>query len=430
MENSSRYSVVIPTLWKPLDFPRFVSQLSKCEDIGEIIIISNNPNKIKTFRKESKIRVINLDGNIGVNPAWNLGVKEAKYSKIAVINDDITFNSKVFKKVTPLLEKDSTGIVGLSTGEEGDYVISPTEKRQDGFGCMFFIDKGNYTDIPNPLKIFFGDDWLFKLCQLKGKKNYVIKAPIKGEMATSSKAFNHIVLHEFKDYINTVENEYTHNYRFSIIVTHYDGVITDDEFIRGMDSIEAQGFKDFEVLVYHDGTCNRDLPKGKYSFPIKTVVTPVRYNDWGHSLRNLGVFEARGEYILFLNADNTLYPHALQEIDRVAKDDELRTAEMAGTKWNSNNIIIFPILLKGQTYNGFGVTRHKGREDDLACILTGYPPQTNFIDCMQLVMRRSKWEYYNGWYDKSFASDGIMYGRFVHENLGARYCDSVLGEHN
>ena len=83
--------------------------------------------------------------------------------------------------------------------------------------------------------------------------------------------------------------------------------------------------------------------------------------------------------------------------------------------------------MHGQTTDGMHLFRDKNSDKKL--ILTGYPPQTDFIDCMQLVMKRSKWDYYGGWYDKSFASDGAMYSRFVRENLGAIYESEILGEH-
>ncbi len=40
---------------------------------------------------------------------------------------------------------------------------------------------------------------------------------------------------------------------FSIIVIHYQGTIPHDVFCRGIRSLQAQTFKDFEILAYHDG---------------------------------------------------------------------------------------------------------------------------------------------------------------------------------
>ena len=41
--------------------------------------------------------------------------------------------------------------------------------------------------------------------------------------------------------------------RFSIIVPHFDGVVSDATLTRTMASLAAQTFSDFEVLLYHDG---------------------------------------------------------------------------------------------------------------------------------------------------------------------------------
>ena len=101
--------------------------------------------------------------------------------------------------------------------------------------------------------------------------------------------------------------------KFSIIMPHYDGAITDELFIEGMDSIESQTFKDFEVLIYHDGPLSRPLPDlSKYTFDYKFRETKTRYNDWGHSLRDLGIKEATGEYIVHFNPDNILYENDSQ----------------------------------------------------------------------------------------------------------------------
>jgi len=65
-------SVVIPTIWKSSVFNDLLLGLCKHSLIEEIIIISNdNP----TFKiEDEKIKIIQQEQNIGVNPAWNLGV--------------------------------------------------------------------------------------------------------------------------------------------------------------------------------------------------------------------------------------------------------------------------------------------------------------------------------------------------------------------
>src|SRR5271170_6135257 len=96
---------------------------------------------------------------------------------------------------------------------------------------------------------------------------------------------------------------------FSIIVVHYQGVNTHEVFLRGIRSLQAQTLRDFEILCYHDGPLLDESVK----FPIPVTCTEKRFNDWGHSLRDMGIREAKGDYILHFNADNTLMPNALEE---------------------------------------------------------------------------------------------------------------------
>lgn len=424
------FSVVIPTLWIPSTFLTTLEDISKSPLVDEVIVISNNKSALPNRTFPSKVKLISLEHNIGVNPAWNLGVAHAKNDKVLIANDDIIFDTKIFRWFEKAASKDF-GCIGVDPVSKATPSIEEVEKRNHGFGFLFCVNKKTFTPIPENIKIFFGDDWIFTSCRKRGFKNYCIKGfPFSGEESASSKRFNGVILNEFQDYSKNIREFYTNDYKFSIIVPHYDKAVSDEELLRGMESLESQTFKDFEVILLHDGPTSRDLPNlESLSLNIKTIITEKRYDDWGHSLRDIGIKKASGEYLLFFNADNILYPQALEEVDRVSKDNIYRKADMNGREWNSDDIIIYPIYLKGQTYNGHGVTRHKGKEDKIKCILTGYPAQTNFIDCMQLVMRRVKWDYYGGWYDKSFASDGKMYARFVYENLGSRYCDEILGEH-
>src|SRR5687768_14120246 len=95
---------------------------------------------------------------------------------------------------------------------------------------------------------------------------------------------------------------------FSIVVVHYQGTVPHDIFLRGIESLRSQTFRDHEILVYHDGP----LLEPDVATPVPIRPTEKRFNDWGHSLRDIGIREARGEYILHFNADNILYPVALE----------------------------------------------------------------------------------------------------------------------
>jgi glycosyltransferase involved in cell wall biosynthesis len=207
--------------------------------------------------------------------------------------------------------------------------------------------------------------------------------------------------------------------KFSIIVPHYDQSISDEMFRRGMNCLLEQTFKDFEVLIYHDGPTSRDIPMPDDE-RFKLRVTKERENNWGHSNRDRGIRKAKGQYIVHFNPDNVLYPEALEEISKEA-DKEYEVAL-------SNDIIIIPVLMRGMQTNGRMLWRNKDNPQDNYMIFTGYPAIMNNIDAMQLVMKKSKWISYGGWGDLIEQADGMMYPRFVAE-LGARHCSKILGEH-
>jgi hypothetical protein len=161
--------------------------------------------------------------------------------------------------------------------------------------------------------------------------------------------------------------------------------------------------------------------------PVPVKCTANRFNDWGHSLRDLGIREARGDYILHFNADNVLYPNALEEITKEIRR-EPRLIDLNGKVYDPPDIVIFPVKMIGlQRVNGI-VMQFKG-DAPFHTILTGIPPVPQNIDCMQLVMRRQLWLAEGGWHDKRELSDGFMYQKFARK-YGYREVGDVLGEHH
>jgi hypothetical protein len=210
---------------------------------------------------------------------------------------------------------------------------------------------------------------------------------------------------------------------FSIIVVHYQGVISHAVFLRAIRSIQQQTFQNLELICLHDGP----LLDPSVDFPVEVTCTASRYNDWGNSLRDIGLRKARGEYIVHLNADSLLYPDALEhikrEIDRAPRITDLTT----GAAVDTNDMILFPIILAGrQAFRG-KLFRVPGSE--FFIYLTGHPPVYGNIDCMQLVIKREIWLRVGGWYDKTRNGDSRMYEKFC-ATYGYRTVGPVLGEHH
>lgn len=157
------FSVVIPTLWHSDYIYTTINRLEHHPLVGEIIIIDNS-SEVKELNGD-KIKHIYERNNTYVNPAWNKGVSISKYDNICIANDDLAFNPNVLDFVLPHIK---CGIIGQHISNYDKWVtdfnpaIEKMEGRDWGWGCLFFIHKSNWIDIPNDLLIACGDDYLLK----------------------------------------------------------------------------------------------------------------------------------------------------------------------------------------------------------------------------------------------------------------------------
>lgn len=99
---------------------------------------------------------------------------------------------------------------------------------------------------------------------------------------------------------------------FSIIVPVYNS----ERFIRDcLNSILAQNYDDFEVIIIDDGsTDNTSSILELYSHKDSRIKI-YRFENAGVSIsRRRGISLAQGEYILFVDSDDTISPELLKEI--------------------------------------------------------------------------------------------------------------------
>ena len=79
---------------------------------------------------------------------------------------------------------------------------------------------------------------------------------------------------------------------------------------KAIDSVFAQTYKDFEIIVVDDGSTDntREIIENKYKDKVKYF---YQENKGAPSARNKGIEESKGEYLVFLDADDWLKPMAL-----------------------------------------------------------------------------------------------------------------------
>lgn len=200
------FSIVIPTMWKSELTLDLLSKLESSVMVNEIILIDNDPESKPDISRYTKIHYLTKGYNIYVNPAWNWGVSVSKNELIAICNDDIIFNvdevlDTIFKNADGL---GCIGMHGLNFSEDCDYYkfvrINNYEYLKPhieggGFGCLMFIKKSNWIDIPKNIKVWFGDNWIAKTNQPLHLIRFKEKIENNGKSATvSNPVFEKILL--------------------------------------------------------------------------------------------------------------------------------------------------------------------------------------------------------------------------------------------
>ena len=175
-------------MWVPDSFETSLNNLVSHQLVNEIIIIDNKhqSNPYWDVLKHKKVKNLIQSSNINVNPSWNLGKKVAKNELLCFLNDDIIFDTNVFDFLLHKLKCD-VGIIGIDlTSQNKQFALKEVFERPFGFGCLFFMHKDNYFNIPDKLLMFYGDDYLFEMNIRSGKINMTIDIETNGVYGSTS----------------------------------------------------------------------------------------------------------------------------------------------------------------------------------------------------------------------------------------------------
>jgi glycosyltransferase involved in cell wall biosynthesis len=132
--------------------------------------------------------------------------------------------------------------------------------------------------------------------------------------------------------------------KFSVIMpcllSDYPGSATrkDQKLIRAIKSVFFQTFKDWELIIVSDGCDMTDYLVKKY-FPQKRVklLRVERNGLFENSPRNAGIDIAKGEYIIYLDADDHYGAEHLKIIsDQLSGEDWVWSNDLVyyGNEWN------------------------------------------------------------------------------------------------
>ncbi len=225
----------------------------------------------------------------------------------------------------------------------------------------------------------------------------------------------------------------------SIIAPDFEDSVSPTRFENFIFSVLSQYHDDWELFIIHDGKRKKPLSIHDTYLKdprIKFLESNVRFNDWGHTLRDMGAKEASGEYLLFCNADNVLYEHCLSLIysfsrKKYSNIDFINNSDNRIHSFNpSNKVILYGIKMRGNVHHSMSSTslRQKGFEFKYSTILSGAPPLPTQVDAMQMCCKREVFMELGGWHDKLEDSDGRIISKIC-ASVGYSVIPEILGEH-
>ena len=203
--NMEKFTIIIPTMWKINEY--FLPMLKLYEEeslIDEILIIDNNPKLTPKLNHLKKIKRLCNGVNNFINPSWNWGVITSNNDYLIIANDDIKIsNKKIFHSALNFflqeLPKGHITIWNKHSEKNPEIKLSQIEHLNYGNGILFFTNKFNYVDIPEEMKLFYGDNFIFHNSDINYEINLGIETPMS-KTIKSEKEIDKLSIKEFKEF--------------------------------------------------------------------------------------------------------------------------------------------------------------------------------------------------------------------------------------
>ena len=191
MRSDARFSVIIPTLQRSDGLRGVALQCARHPLVQEVLVINNAP--VELGFTHPRLRVLQQETNIFVNPAWNLGASEARGAYLAIVNDDVEFDDEALTYAGRILRRGIFGIVGPDKStfhDDGARPISHRLARHAAptrwFGTFMCLRRSDYVPIPDDLRIWGGDDWL--IANQRRPPAALIRTRFRTEMSTTTRS--------------------------------------------------------------------------------------------------------------------------------------------------------------------------------------------------------------------------------------------------
>ncbi len=163
-----------------------------------------------------------------------------------------------------------------------------------------------------------------------------------------------IDINEWKSPIEVKQNG---EVKVSVVIPIYN---TEKYVGQCIESVLNNTFQDFEIICVNDGSTDNTLNiLNSFAEKDSRIKVLTKENSGPSASRNMGIKEAKGEYVLFVDSDDYIDPRTLEFLYAEAKSDDLDNLYFSATSFYDDNEMndedeygLMDYYLRKHEYNG------------------------------------------------------------------------------
>lgn len=127
--------------------------------------------------------------------------------------------------------------------------------------------------------------------------------------------------------------------RFSVLIPVYN---VEKYLNQCIDSVLAQDFKDFEIILVNDGSTDSSARIcSEYAMADQRIVYYNKKNEGLLLTRRFSIKRAKGEYCVFLDSDDYWEPHVLKRLDEIIRNKKVDLITYRFHRIRDNGTLIY-----------------------------------------------------------------------------------------
>jgi len=181
--------VGIPCLYGPGHTKEAIESVANKKDTAVLLIDNGAERSVKelinNYAKKENVIVISNPENIYVNPAWNQIINcflDSEFDYLMIMNSDLTLHDKWKEVIDKHFESNNSVPVPIISNNKE----ALSQKLQDGGtievfegtpGVLIVLNKEQAKfiyPIPETIKVWFGDNWIYEGLRRAGHKTVVL----------------------------------------------------------------------------------------------------------------------------------------------------------------------------------------------------------------------------------------------------------------